>query len=268
MEYHLLLRDRFDSGKHNREFENGKRKDITVRRLVISLAVLVAFPLVFASSADATITTFIGSDIGASGPGAGSHAARTAFDLAAALLGPTSTIDFESAPLGPFASLPVAPGVTASGTATKIRTGTFCSLPLCGGNTTPSGSQFMELLGGSATFTFGPGVQGFGAYFGGLQSSSTTFVGTETLTFADSTTHTISFPDFPFTAGGFAFIGFTTDEGPLVTSVKFSAPRDCDIVSIDDVRVVSGSSVVPEPTSLLLVSAGLGLLGLVRRKQN
>src|SRR4051794_15989976 len=67
---------------------------------------------------DAAIVTFSGIDpgVGPTDPRPLSNAAAASFDAAAGLLGPSTLINFESAPVGGFTSLLVAPGVTLTQT--------------------------------------------------------------------------------------------------------------------------------------------------------
>ena len=230
-------------------------------RKLASLAAAVLLTIAFAGTAHATITTYIGADAGASAPGVNSTAARAAFDLAGGGLGPLSTITFEGLPVGGFGNLAVAPGVNVSAAAgTFIRNAPSCSADLCGANTTPAGSQFLELNSSDtiATFTFVNPIQGFGAYLGGLQGN---VVGTQTITFTDNSQHIVN---IPLMSGGFAFVGFTTDQGALISSIVFDVNND--IISIDDVRFVGAKQAAPEATSLLLLGVGLGLFGILRRK--
>src|SRR6202034_3941257 len=97
-----------------------------------------------------------------------------------------------------FSSLTVAPGVTMTGkdvngnNQTIRNSSNFPSFPsVDGSNTTPGGSQFVEMIGGTLTFTFATPTQFFGAYLTGVQD----FGQTDTFTFSDGTSETIDAPN-------------------------------------------------------------------------
>ena len=130
-------------------------------RRVISFCVACAVVLTLAVCVpvQAQLIIFTGADPGANStdPRPLSDAAAAAFDAA---LGSPSIITFESSPVGTFASLSPAPGVTVTGSDVsggnqEIRN-TPVSTPdrLFGYNTTSGGANFLSLFGGSATFTF------------------------------------------------------------------------------------------------------------------
>jgi|SwirhisoilCB3_FD_contig_31_3185782_length_798_multi_3_in_0_out_0_1 hypothetical protein len=208
--------------------------------------------LSFSLPAHAALITFAGSDAGANStdPRPNSTTAAASFDAAAGALGGISLINFESAPLGSFSSLTLAPGVTASGSDTSIRDTPVGSPDnLYGYNTTSGGANFESLFGGTADFAFTTPIDAFGAYFAGLQGS---LVGQEIITFSDGSTQTINLPNL---SGGIAFVGFI-DSGKSITGIHINVLND--IVSVDDVRYgPSGPSPVPEPSSLLLLAGGM-----------
>jgi hypothetical protein len=208
---------------------------------------------IMALAADAAVITYNGFDAGASGPGANAMAARANF-LAA--VGSPDAITFEGLPLGSASNLMISPGVTLTTIAGNIRNSTGCSLPLCGGNTTVAGSQFLELSTISATviFNFSTPIDSFGAYFGGLQVANTT------ITFNDGSPQSVTI--LPVAAnGGFAFVGFT-DFGSSISSITINALND--IVSVDD--VLTRPAGIPEPSSFGLIAFGLAAVAAVRRR--
>jgi hypothetical protein len=230
-----------------------------------------AFLLALAFTGRADI--FAGADLGVlpgSPSGPNSTAAAASFDAAAALLGNVSIITFESAPLGSFTSLTVAPGVTISGTnidgTNHSINDTFdASFPsLDGYNTTPGGSNFVEEMGGALVFTFATPIQFFGAFLSGVQD----FV-QDTYTFSDGSSETVDVPETGTSSsvGELAFVGFT-DAGKSITSVTINAGTNgFDDIGVDDVRYQSSplSSPVPEPGSVaLLLTACLVALGVRR----
>jgi hypothetical protein len=232
----------------------------------------IAFALVLmgllADRAPASSVTFTATDVGV-GPGAAhplSSAAAASFDAAAAALGPVSLITFESAPVGNFASLAVAPGVTLTGadeTGAQLFINNVPSSPsipaLNGFNTTPGGANYLEMQGGNATFTFASPTQFFGAYFTGVQPAFFNSF----LAFSDGSTQMVSIPNPSQTAGGITFVGFT-DAGKSISSVTVIASMPmpgtgADFIGVDDVRYQT--TAVPEPSSLTL-SGVAGLIGL------
>jgi hypothetical protein len=184
-----------------------------------------------------------------------SNAAAAAFDAAVN----ESVITFESAPVGGFSTLTVAPGVTLGSNQSIRNSPSGTPDRLFGYNTTAGGTNFVELFGGNITFTFATPIEAFGLYISGQQLNN------NTITFNDGTAQTIP---IPFTSsGGIAFLGFT-DIGAAITSVSINTP--IDIVGFDDVRfaaVAETSPAVPEPGSLALLGAALGGFGLSRRRK-
>ncbi len=218
------------------------------RTLVVSLFASI----LTVSPASASVITYTGFDDGATDPGANSTSARNDF-LAA--VGSATSIDFESTPLGATTALTIAPGVTTStgGTITDFET---CDRNLCGGNTTASGSRFLEVPGntlGTLTFSFLTPINSFGANFGGLQITTTT------LSFDDGTSQSILLaPNATVANGGFGFIGFT-DFGKAISSISIDAVND--IISIDDILFTTADvGDVPEPSTFAMLAIGLAAL--------
>ncbi|MBP3956207.1 hypothetical protein J8F10_13030 [Gemmata sp. G18] len=220
-----------------------------------------------APTARAGFIIYSGSDAGASSgsPRPNSDAAAAAFDAAAGALGAVSVIDFESAPLGAFASLNAAPGVTITGAGGTSGPPSILDAPtgtpdaIYGYNTTAGGARFLYTQGGTVTVTFGTGVQAFGAYISGIQFSG------ETITFNDGSSQTVDIPGLTAADGGIAFVGFT-DAGKSITSITFNlngTPGGPDFIAIDDVRFVHADSVTatPAPSGLVLAATG-GFMGL------
>ncbi len=232
----------------------------------------ICFLAVSSVCASASPITFTGEDLNA-GPGSAhpnSMAAAVSFNAAASALGTVSTISFENAPVGSFSSLGVAPGVTLTGAAYSGANQSINNTPnlpgdpsLDGFNTTPGGSNYAEMLGGSLTFSFSSPTQFFGAYLSGVQ----TYFYQDVFTFSDGTSQSIDAPGAGTSSGTGAldFVGFT-DAGKSISSVTIyagSASTGADFIGVDDVQY-QGTPVVattPEPGSLVLVLSGVASLG-------
>lgn len=225
-----------------------------------TLLTAVATALLIASPAFAVPIVFLGSDPGANStdPRPQSDAAAAAYDAAS---GPTGLITLESAPVGFFSSLMVAPGVTITGSDVNGRNQEIRNTPfgapdsLFGYNTTAGGSNFASLFGGTLTFSFATPIDTFGAYFSGIQSPA--FGTSVTLTFDDGTSQELFF-DPVGTIGGVQFLGFT-DAGASISSITLNAFND--IIGVDDIRYGPTAS-VPENGGTA-VFLGLGLIGVL-----
>lgn len=205
-----------------------------------------------------------------------STAAAAAFDSALAGLGTASLVTFEGLQLGSFSNLTIAPGVTLNGTdingdnQTIRNTSNSPSFPtLDGYNTTPGGSYFVEVQGGTLTFTFSSGVEAFGAYISGVQN----FYPNESITFSDGTSELISIPETGTSGsvGALDFVGFT-DVGKSITSVTLNAGSlsvGADYLGVDDVRfLTTPTSSAPEPSSIgLALSGSIALAFFARRRR-
>jgi hypothetical protein len=238
-----------------------------------------------AGSGEGGIILYVGTDLGAgpTDPRPSSDAAAAAFDAAAAGIGPLSTINFEAAPLGSFSSLAAAPGVTVTGVDRLGNDQTILNSPddpvhpqNGGFNTTAGGSHYVNMVGGTLTFTFASPTQFFGAYLTGVQTSFFA----DNITFNDGASQTITVPGTGTTDtnGEIAFVGFT-DVGKSISSITIhtGVPNDpasaFDVIGVDDVRFQA----IPEPSplSLVLTAVVAGALfryirawslGLVRRR--
>jgi hypothetical protein len=242
---------------------------------LVSLGIAASTVLVTAGSASAALTLYVGEDlISTSAPlpassAPNSLAAATAF----AATGVGSPITFEGAPLGAFVNLSVAPGVTINGTdqfsasQTIRNTTNFPSYPSVDGfNTTPGGSYFVELQGGSLTFTFAQSIQSFGAYLSGVQ---TNFFH-DSVTFSDGSSQSIALTGSGTSSnvGELAFVGFT-DPGKSISSVTIVAGGSggYDFIGVDDVRFRTTVTGVPEPATWAMMLVGFGGLGVVLRSR-
>jgi PEP-CTERM motif len=221
-----------------------------------------------AVSASAAPVTYSGEDLMAttSSPDPNAAAAAASFDAEVTSLGGGSLINFESAPLGSFSNLAVAPGVTINGTDSNsanqsIRdTSNTPGFPtLDGYNTTSGGSHFVEMMGGNLVFSFATPIQSFGAYLSGIQTSFFA----DTVTFSDGTSQTLTVPGAGTSSsvGALAFVGFT-DPGASITSVTINAGvvgnagAGFDDIGVDDVRFQDTAAAVPEPGSVGLLMMG------------
>jgi len=247
----------------------------TPRRTACYMAALlvVAF-LSFPAYGDILYT---GEDIMAttSSPHPVSAAAAASFDSAITALGGGSLITFESAPLGSFSSLTVAPGVTLTGSDLDGNNQTIrdtSNLPgfptLDGYNTTPGGANFVEVQAGTLTFTFANPIQAFGAYFSGIQ----TVFFSDTITFSDGSSEQIFIPGAgtSSSAGALSFVGFT-DVGKSITSVTLNAgslSTGADFIGVDDVLFQTvPTTPVPEPGAIVLLLTICVLLALGVRQR-
>ena len=213
------------------------------------------------TTSSASLVIYSGNDAGASSidPRPLSNAAAANFDAAAAGLGPVNLVTFESAPVGPYSNLLVAPGVTMNGIDDFLGQQQILNAPfsppeaLFGYNTTAGGTHFASMLGGTLTISFATPIQAFGAYFSGVQTA----LG-HTIQFNDGAAQTVNLVQG--SAGGLQFLGFT-DVGKSISSITLTLTFDD--IAFDDMRYTAASS-VPEPA--MPVTVGLGLIGLLRRR--
>lgn len=237
------------------------------------LVAFAAIPVAFfglAASAQAAVVTFIGTDVGANSTDPRPIANAAAASFAAAL--PSSTlINFESAPLGSFSNLTIAPGVSLSGTDFLDNNQTIRNTPLnspdrlYGYNTSAGGSEFAFFNGGFMTFTFASPIQAFGGFFSGIELSD------ELITFSDGTQRSITLPNPGIGTGGVSFVGFT-DFGQSISSVQVDTRTQTfplgDFVGVDNVRFSTiAVAPAPEPSSLLLFGSLLAAAGLWQAKR-
>jgi len=234
-----------------------------------------AATLAFAAlTASATPVTFYGSDngVGPGSPHPGSAAAESAFQAAAGL---TSLVNFEGLAtstnptglnLGHGATLTVTGNVSGGG----LVTSSLSPATTLGYNTTVGGSEFLQMLpdfnslGATATYNFASGIDAFGAYFTGTESS---YPGAISVRFSDGTSQSLALTKT--TAGGVVFFGFT-DAGADIVSVAISTGATSgtrDIWGMDDVRFAAAPAGVPEPGTLFLAGAALLALAQWSRKR-
>ncbi len=231
--------------------------------------VLIALAsMVWTSTSQASIITFVGQDDGAptSGPFPLSDAAQTSFETAAAAFGSLNTITYESLAVGFYTPIAAAPGVSITLSAGDFGNG-FSGISnttvgnLYGFNTTPGGSQWLGFPEGSATFTFATPIHSFGTFLTGLQTIFSDTTGLA-ITFNDGSPELLNPPIN--VNGGAEYFGFTdTSAFSSVTLTDTSA----DAWGIDDTTYNGVPSTIPEPSSILLLGGALCLITLKLRKK-
>jgi hypothetical protein len=218
-----------------------------------------------AARLDAVVTVYSASDVANStDPRPNSDAMAASFDAAAGGMGPVSIIDFESAPVGVFNNLVVAPGVTMDGVDYTASDQQILNASIgfpadgyWGYNTTPAGVKFVQNAAGDLTFTFSTPIQSFGAYISGTQLDYNNMVFTNS-----NGVQTIPVPNPSSALGGITFVGFT-DPGESISSVSLTSIGD--ILGVDDVRF----GMIPEPGAAAL--GGMALAATLcrpRRREN
>jgi hypothetical protein len=223
---------------------------------------------VMAGCAFAGIVTYTGQDLNPiPGNTPNSNTAAANFVTAITGIGNMNTISFESAPLGSFTSLQVAPGVTASGASGILSIDNTPHAPgspaVDGFNTTFAGSQYIEDLAGSVTFTFATPIQFFGAFLIGVQSN----LFQDIITFNDGSSQTLNANEAGTgpSVGAVTFLGFA-DVGKSIASITITAGNGVtgDFIGVDDVRYQI-ATVTPEPGTFNLVGVAAGALFGLRR---
>lgn len=235
-----------------------------------SLALASFAALALGGAAHAQVVSFVGTDASANmtDPHPHSNTAAASFDLAAGAVGTETLINFENSAVGSFASLTPVSGVTITGSNYKSSQQTIENAPggtpsaIFGYDTTAGGAKYLQIDGGTATFTFAQPVHGFGAYFTGVQLSG------ETINFNDGTSQTVNLPNPGITVGGVSFVGFT-DANKNISSITVNSGGD--IIGVDDVRFIRTAAPMstPEPGAVAMI-ATMGLSGvgfLARRKR-
>jgi hypothetical protein len=183
-----------------------------------------------------------------------------------------SVINFESAPLGNFASLGVLPGVTTTLSGAAFDSGIFndSSDPSFGFNTTAGGSKYVriaaDLSGGAVdlTFWFNLPIDSFSLYITGAESA---VPGTMTLNFDDGTPQSLPITkrDLP----GKQLFGFFDGRGSITrVTLELTGPGR-DFIGIDDVAFSLADAPVSTPLPSA-ATAGMVLLtciGLSRSRR-
>lgn len=234
-------------------------------------AAALASTLVAALPAGAAVTEFSGKDEGV-GPGVSpsspnSSVAQAAFLSAAEQFGPVLTDYLDAAPLGYAPSFRIAAaqvtltgpngGPGFSGITDQDHSGS--SGPVFGFSTVESATdngRWLGFPGGTATFVLDAPSHSFGFYATGLQTA----LGLDFTVSFDGASATTLHPLINVD-GGISFFGFTSDD-PF-TTVIISRPTNyplADAWGVDGISVNAVPAVVPEPSTWLLMLAGLGLL--------
>ncbi|WP_299724045.1 VPLPA-CTERM sorting domain-containing protein [uncultured Tateyamaria sp.] len=224
--------------------------------------------------AQAAPITFFGEDMGlvTSVPAGG--AAETARNNFVAALDPgVGTEDFEGFAQGTLPPLPLVFPVT-SGNVTATLTGGSArvenGVPFAGRFAT-SGSNWVEVDGGGGfNIAFTSAISAFGFYgtdigdFGGTLSLALTAVG-------GAVTNLVIPNSTNANDGGVLFFGFL-DLTESYTNIAFSNSSGADFFGFDDMIVgdlaqIVNPPAVPLPAAGWMLLAGLGGMGLMRRKQ-
>ncbi|WP_165074308.1 PEP-CTERM sorting domain-containing protein [Paludisphaera rhizosphaerae] len=132
------------------------------------------------------------------------------------------------------------------------------------GNTSYGTNQALEITtntGGGITFTFASAITAFAFNVYDLG----TLTGTTSLTY--SLSNGSSFDSGSFITGYHSnshgveqFFGLTSTIG--FTSISIANSQDGDVVDFDNVRYGFATTAVPEPSSIALLGAGLGFVGV------
>jgi hypothetical protein len=250
-----------------------------MNRFTVSVATIATLSVaLIAAPAIADPVTYSGKDAGANRftTRPNSNAAAASFDTAAgALPGSNVTLitfeNFSTGSKGP--NEPLGGGVTVG--ADNLFGEVVISNNIVGndvGFSTTAGLgnvkflQFIPLDSTptpTLTFTFSPGITGFGGYFSGIGTES----GTARLRFNDGSAQTYNLRSLVGNNnGGVGFFGFL-DQGKTISTLEIvmTGSDPDDIFGMDDLRIVR-STVVPEPGEYAAMAmAGLSVCGLMLR---
>lgn len=230
--------------------------------------------------------TYYGSDAGTNRGSAhtNSDAAQASFTAAANTIPASSTIiTFNSMATGSYAD-----GTSIGGGVTVDTFNITDGVSISNGNNRNSGynvgggaGKFLavdpitNLLPSSVTFTFAPGVQGFGSYFVGLGNGT----GNLTLSFSDGSFQIFGISDLiGHDNGGEGFFGFLDPTKNITSLTLFMNKTPIiigtanDVYGMDNIQVVraaAGPDPVPEPGVVVtsLSMAGMTGLGLIRGRR-
>ena len=125
------------------------------------------------------------------------------------------------------------------------------------------GANFVEIQGGTLTFSFASPIQAFDTYSSGAQNFTT-----DTVKFSDGTSQVLDILEAGTSGstGALDVVGVTDVGASIASATIFAGNNGFDDIGVDDVRF-GPVTAVPEPLTLSIFGAGVvGAAALRRRK--